>query len=166
MGAEPAISFTELLAYIEAEERRWEEWFHRNPEALDVAVDIAEAQTVRDLVCHIFGVASRTAERLLGHPMTVDGRIDSTSIESMFGMGIGARSKLRQFLGQISEEQLARPRQFQSATLGSFIASPRKLMTHAVVHGVRHWAQIATVLRQNGYPQDWPHDVIFTDAMV
>jgi len=34
------------------------------------------------------------------------------------------------------------------------------------VHGVRHWAQIATVLRQNDYPQDWPHDVIFTDAMV
>ena len=166
MGAEPAISFTELLAYIEAEERRWEEWFQRNPEALEVRVDIAEAATVGHLVCHIFGVASRTAERLLGHPMTADERIDATSIESLFGMGGGARSKLRQFLGQVSEDQLSRPRQFQSATLGTFIASPRKLMTHAVMHGVRHWAQIATVLRQNGYPQDWPHDVIFTDGMV
>ena len=27
-------------------------------------------------------------------------------------------------------------------------------------HGVRHWAQLSTHLRQKGYKQDWMHDFI------
>ena len=34
-----------------------------------------------------------------------------------------------------------------------------------MLHGIRHWAQIATALRKAGYKQDWPHDFIFTEAV-
>jgi uncharacterized damage-inducible protein DinB len=162
---EHGISFEALLDYAEAEERRWEDWFRRNPGALDLQVEISDSSTVREFVRHIFGVGRRTAERLLNEPMTSDEKLDITSIESLFSIGADACAKLRRFLAQSNEASLSAPRQFQSATLGSFRATPRKLLTHAVVHGIRHWAQLATLLRQQGYKTDWRHDVLFTDAI-
>jgi hypothetical protein len=31
----------------------------------------------------------------------------------------------------------------------------RKIFIHALLHGVRYWAQLSTHLRQKGYKQDW-----------
>jgi uncharacterized damage-inducible protein DinB len=42
--------------------------------------------------------------------------------------------------------------------------SPQDLF-HALLHGVRHWAQLSTYLRQKGYKQDWQHDFIFSGVM-
>jgi hypothetical protein len=36
---------------------------------------------------------------------------------------------------------------------------------HSSTHHVRHWAQIATVVRMNGMKSDWPHDFLLSDAM-
>ncbi len=162
---EKGISFEALLAYAEAEERRWADWFRRNPEALDLPAKISDSSTVREFVRHILGVGRRTAERLLNEPMTSDEKFDISSIDSLFAIGADARTKLRRFLAQSDEAALSSAREFQSATLGSFYATPRKLLAHALVHGIRHWAQLATLLRQQGYKADWRHDVLFTDAV-
>lgn len=39
--------------------------------------------------------------------------------------------------------------------------TPRKIMVHVVLHEIRHWAQIATMLRQQGLPGDF-HDFLFS----
>jgi hypothetical protein len=39
------------------------------------------------------------------------------------------------------------------------------MFAHALFHSMRHWAQLATTLRQNGLKQDWQHDFIFTKVM-
>src|SRR5205085_11149755 len=44
-------------------------------------------------------------------------------------------------------------------------ASRRKMFTHAMVHSLRHWAQLASALREAGFKQDWQHDFIFTQVM-
>jgi uncharacterized damage-inducible protein DinB len=33
------------------------------------------------------------------------------------------------------------------------------------MHGIRHWAQLATLLRQAGYKTDWSHDLLMSDAL-
>jgi uncharacterized damage-inducible protein DinB len=33
------------------------------------------------------------------------------------------------------------------------------------LHGVHHRAQLATLLRQQGYKQDWIHDIVLSDVM-
>jgi hypothetical protein len=48
------IQFDELLAYTEEENQRWQQFFARHPEALDLPLDIAG--NVRELVRHIFAV--------------------------------------------------------------------------------------------------------------
>ena len=41
------------------------------------------------------------------------------------------------------------------------MASPRKIVTHVLLHEVRHWAQIATLFRLNGLKVDF-HDSLFS----
>jgi hypothetical protein len=33
-----------------------------------------------------------------------------------------------------------------------------------LVHGIRHWAQLATVFRRSGQPQPWQHDLILGEG--
>jgi uncharacterized damage-inducible protein DinB len=39
------------------------------------------------------------------------------------------------------------------------------MFAHAMLHGVRHWAQLATALREKGHGTDWGHDFLFSDVM-
>ena len=41
----------------------------------------------------------------------------------------------------------------------------RKLCLHVMVHAIRHWAQIGTLVRIGGYPPDWPQDILFSEAI-
>jgi uncharacterized damage-inducible protein DinB len=43
-------------------------------------------------------------------------------------------------------------------------ASPKKIVTHVLFHEVRHWAQIATLLRLNGFKPEF-HDLLFSPVM-
>jgi uncharacterized damage-inducible protein DinB len=36
---------------------------------------------------------------------------------------------------------------------------------HVFLHGIRHWGQIATALRQAGHRQPWEHDWLLSDAV-
>jgi uncharacterized damage-inducible protein DinB len=54
---------------------------------------------------------------------------------------------------------------FSTRSAGDLTASRRKIFIHALLHSVRHWAQLATYLRQKGYKQDWHHDFIFSGVI-
>ena len=48
---------------------------------------------------------------------------------------------------------------------GSVTASHHKLVANLLNHGTRHWAQVATVLRLHGHADQWPHDLLLSDAL-
>ena len=48
---------------------------------------------------------------------------------------------------------------------GTLKASPRKMLIQAVLHSVHHRGQLATFLRQQGFKQDWTHDIILSKVM-
>jgi uncharacterized damage-inducible protein DinB len=64
-----------------------------------------------------------------------------------------------------TDADLAKVMEFSTRTAGVLRASKRKMFTHAMLHGVRHWAQLATALREKGHGTDWPHDFLFSDVM-
>ena len=53
--------------------------------------------------------------------------------------------------------------EFRTLTAGMVRASRYRITANLVNHGVRHWAQIATVLRQHGMGDQWPHDLLLSD---
>jgi uncharacterized damage-inducible protein DinB len=153
------------MHYAEAETRRWRGFFQQQPDALDVKVDIAGARDISSLIQHVFAVELRYAERLEGAAVTPYEELPSRSLDEIFGIGETARQKIRRYLTQATEADLRTVLTFETRTAGTLSSSKRKIVGHVLLHGIRHWAQIATVLRQAGYRQDWPHDFIFTDAL-
>ncbi|HVP53599.1 MAG TPA: DinB family protein [Candidatus Eisenbacteria bacterium] len=160
------ISFTELLAANEAETRKWREWFDTQPAAvLDVPLSIALTKNVREFLLHIFAVELRYAERLAGLPITAYETLPTGSIAELFGIGEKARDMYREYLANATDEDLATVIEFPTRTAGILRASKRKIFLHAMLHGVRHWAQLATALREASYPANWGKDFLYSEVM-
>jgi uncharacterized damage-inducible protein DinB len=61
----------------------------------------------------------------------------------------------REYLVGATDEDLTVVMEFPTRTAGVLRASERKMFAHAMLHGVRHWAQLATALREKGHGTDW-----------
>jgi uncharacterized damage-inducible protein DinB len=167
MSAELAeISFSDLLAANEAETQRWRVWFDGQPAAiLDVPLSVAGAKNVREFLLHIFAVELRYAERLAGLPITEYETLPTGSVAELFAIGERARAMYRDYLATATDEDLASVMEFPTRTVGVIRASKRKMFAHAMLHGVRHWAQLATALREAGYPTNWGKDFLYSPVM-
>ena len=168
-----SVGFSELLDHARQESRRWHDWFNQHSQALDVKIDIAGSETVRDLLSHIVFVNLLYAEWLLGDSIRPVGRIDparftdsidKTSPDAIFSTAESALLTWRKVLKMTDDKKWDEMMSFPAPT-ANMKASRRKCFTHAFLHGTRHWAQLATALRRAGYKQDWQHDFIFSPAM-
>jgi len=159
------LSFGELLDYSSEETNHWRDWFKKNPGALELACDIAGAKTVREVVLHIAVVQNRYAERLLNQPVTDFSEFASASAEELFTLAHKSAEDLRSFAVAANDADWDGSLTFPTRSAGTLTASRRKIFVHALLHGLRHWAQLAAYLRQHGYKQDWQHDFIFSSAI-
>jgi len=159
------LDFAELLAYTHEENQHWKRWLKQHPEALAANAGIAGEDDVAGLLVHIFAVELRYAERLLEQPATPYEKLRSADLDQIFAIADDARSRFQQFLAQTDHADLSKIVTFETRSAGTLSASKRKILAHALLHGVRHWAQIATALRKAGYKQDWQHDFLFTKAV-
>lgn len=162
-----AIALDELLRHNEEETERWHEWFRQHPDALDLTVDMAQSEDVRAMLVHIMAVEEIYAERVSGIARERIALEDfpSGSVDELFSTGAKARQMLREVLARASDQDWNEVVRFQTKTSGGLSATRRKMFAHALLHSMRHWAQLATALRQNGLKQDWQHDFIFTKTV-
>src|SRR5450432_305711 len=160
---ERGLDFSEFLIYANEETAKWKEFFHSNPKSLDVPVSIAGTKSVRDMPLHIFAVELRYAERLNDvAEVTPYEKHTGKPPEELFAMGEQARRMLAEYLAQPND--LDRVLTFPTLTAGTLSASQRKIAIPMLMHGVRHWAQLATALREAGFAQG-KHDFIFSDTI-
>ena len=160
------ISFAELLAANESDTAKWRKWFDVQPaEVLEVPLSIALAKDVREFLLHIFAVELRYAERITGSPVTEYETLPTGSVADLFGISQRASALYRQYLAHATDDDLSSAMEFPTRTAGIIRSSKRKMFAHALLHSMRHWAQLATALREAGYPTNWGKDFLYTDAM-
>jgi uncharacterized damage-inducible protein DinB len=159
------LSFGELLDYASEETNHWRDWFVKTPQTLELPCDIAGTKTVREVVLHIAAVQMRYAERLLNLPITEFDELNSKSAPELFALAHKSAEDLRSFAVAANDADWDGTLTFPTRTAGTLTASRRKIFVHALLHGLRHWAQLATFLRQQGHKQDWQHDFIFSNVM-
>lgn len=162
-----AVTFEALHADYEATAARWVKFFEANQGAALVPTDIAKSKNIGELVWHIYASSFRHSQRLLGEEVTdLEATTTVRDIASAFALKDEAIAKLRQFLANASEAALEEQLEFKSRITGRIsYGSRRKLCLHVLVHAIRHWAQIGTLVRLGGYPPDWPQDIWFSEAI-
>ncbi len=159
------LSFRELLDYSGTENERWRRWFVRHAELFDLPYAEAPLATVRQLVRHIAFVEHRYAAILDGRTPPDARGSDSDDVDTVFSYVDEGRRAFELAVDAATTTELDRIIEFVTLTAGARRASARKMIAHAIVHGVRHWAQLATVLREQGHRTDWPHDLLMSEAL-
>ena len=159
-----ALRYDTLLELTSTEHHRWHDWFIERPKAWAVPFATGRMATIGGVVMHIFAVELRYAQRLLDEEVTDWEDFRQTSIDDVFELGDLARGQLVHFLTTAPEAELDRVLTFQTLTAGLVSASKYKIASNVFLHGIRHWAQVATVLRQKGFSDQWSHDMLLSSV--
>jgi len=154
-----SIALLELIAATAWERAEWHGWLVKRGDAIlstSMGPNASDGfRTVGDLTLHIFIAEKHHVDRLARREITDASSISTGSIEALFGFGRRSRRDLEEFVSRESDEDWNVPREFD--ILDNVIrVSPRKFITHILLHEIRHWAQIATALRQAGAPASFP----------
>ncbi len=161
------LTIADLMQYTEWERAKWIHVFRNSPTALGLGVGPnrdGRFNTVGDWVRHIFGAEIRYVERLSERPLTEIAGMRNDNVEELFEFGQHTRDELKRFLETfpVTEWDVQREMQILNFVVK---ATPNKTVVHIVMHEIRHWAQIATLLRLNGILDDFGHDFIGSPVM-
>jgi uncharacterized damage-inducible protein DinB len=158
-----ALSAEELIAWNDTTARRWHAFFSANPAALSLPCDIHDAHTVDHFLQHIVAAQLRHAQRLAGQPIDDYDAIPGLTPDDFLRSHDRTVTLLRSLLADPTIDW-AGQMEFQTLTAGRRRSSRRTLLFHAMLHGIRHYAQLATLLRQAGYTPNIPGDYLLMDA--
>ena len=152
------LSFDHLVQYTDWQRQKWHEGLRRHgDDVLKISAGPngdGRFQTVGDLVRHIFSAEKRYVERIHGVPLSDTSSLPTDNIEELFQFGQRSRNRLKALLQSLPDEEWDIESEHRILNL-VVIATPRKLVTHTLLHEIRHWAQLATLLRLNGLPMEF-----------
>jgi uncharacterized damage-inducible protein DinB len=158
-----ALTGEEMLAWSDATAERWRGLLEAHPHLLALPCDIAGVKSVGELMQHIVAVPLRYAERLSGLQESAYETIKYGSAAELFETHTWAMEMLRGLVADAAypwDEEL----EFKTRSLGVLRASRKTILIHALMHGVRHYAQLATLVRQHGVAPGWQMDYLMMGA--
>ncbi|MBV8729306.1 MAG: DinB family protein, partial [Acidobacteriia bacterium] len=160
-------ALADLLDYTDWQRRLWFDWLRERGEPiLDIGAGPGgdgRFEKVGDLIRHIFSAEKRYVERLTNRPITDPATISISNIEALFQFGEQSRREFRQFLEVLPDGCADVPLELNILNR-PLTVTPRKVVIHVLLHEVRHWAQIATLLRLNGQKVEL-HDFLFSSVL-
>jgi uncharacterized damage-inducible protein DinB len=155
----PGLTGEELYTWVERTSSNWQELLTAHPETLSIPCDIRAEGTVADLLKHIVGVELLFAEWLSEIPRTALDPTQSSSVEAIYQTHQKAMSLLRD-LSNHDEAWWQETVVFKLRS-GKQIHGPRRVFAiHLFMHSIRHYAQLATLIRQHGIEPGWQMDYI------
>ncbi len=150
----------ELARYCADETDRWYAWLaEQEPAVLSLPVGEAQVATVGILLMHVAWVERAYADVLVGAPVASFEWVTPETVEPIRAVHGEAFAKLMAFLDGADDAALARELTLRVRGM-RLSASAGKMVAHMLVHGIRHYAQLAMKLREQGHATPWPHDLI------
>ena len=157
------ISAEKLVAWNDDTAQHWRDFVLANPLILVQLCDIRNGKTVADTLQHIVAVELRYAQRLTGLPESPYEEIPKNSINSLHTAHELAHHLIGNLLAD-PEYDWTTELLFDTISLGRIRASRETILVHLTLHSIRHYAQLATHVRQLGFKPTWPMDYLFTAA--
>jgi uncharacterized damage-inducible protein DinB len=156
---QPILTAEEILAWNEKTAQGWRQLLTDHPELLTQPCDIAGTKSVAELLQHIVAAQLRYAERLAGLPISDYDAIRFDSVDSIYATHDRAVAIFQQLI--ISDSNWDEPLDFTTRSRGSLRSNRKTILFHALLHGIRHYAQLATLVRHCGVQPEQPMDYLF-----
>ncbi len=162
------LDYDHLLQYTEWQRESWYAWFTRQGAVGALAISVGphgdgRFNTVGEVVRHIFSAEKRYVERMNDQPLTDTTVLPANDVDALFAFGRDSRAALRHFVSTLPPDQLDVARELTIVDSTRRL-TPRKILAHVVLHEIRHWAQIATLLRLQGMNVEF-HDFLRSPVM-
>jgi uncharacterized damage-inducible protein DinB len=158
-----ALTGEELVAWNDKTAEQWRNLLEAHPNLLALPCDVAGVKTVGELMQHIVAAQLRYAERLSGSPATAYEEIRYGTPAELFATHAQGMDLFRRLLADLAydwDEEV----EFVTRRAGTLVATRKTFFIHAQTHGIRHYAQLATLVRQHGVTPEWPMDYLFMGA--
>jgi uncharacterized damage-inducible protein DinB len=147
------LSVEDLIHYTDWERSKWREFLRmRGDDVLKIGIGPngdGRFQSVGDVVRHIFSAEARYVDRLLERELSDASLVANDRVDALFDFGSQSRNQLKEFVDTFPIERWDESIKFQLMN-NTIRATPRKIVVHVLMHEIRHWPQIATLLRLNG----------------
>jgi uncharacterized damage-inducible protein DinB len=154
-----AITGAELLAYVEYTTSKFKKLLTDHPEILAFPCDIRETQSVAQLLQHIVAVELRYPERLLELPPTDYSAIPYDSVDAIYATHTRAMDLIKSLLEK-NDEWWEEVLEYKTRSIGILHITRRTALVQCLTHSIRHYAQLATLVRHHGITADLPLDYI------
>jgi uncharacterized damage-inducible protein DinB len=147
------LSIDDLIEYTDWERNKWREFLlGRGNDVLKIGVGSngdGRFQTLGDIIRHIFSAEMRYIDRLSGREITDTSRVANDNLEALFDFGRQSRKHLKEFVASFPVEHWNEDVELNMMN-STLRVTPRKIVFHVLIHEIRHWPQIAALLRLNG----------------
>jgi len=161
---QPMLTADEMLAWLEMTSTKWRALIEEHPEILEIPCDVMGVGTVARLLQHIVAVELRFGEQLSGLPATEYAAIPFDSAAAIYATHERAMRLLGTLLAGDGDWDARF--EFVTRSMGTMRSSRKTVLFHALLHGMRHYAQLATLVRQHGIKPGWQMDYLMMDAEV
>ncbi len=156
-----------LIDYAAWVRGSWFDWLFRYGDSV-LAIDAGpngdgRFHTIGEIIRHIFSAETRYADRLSNRPVTETSSVPADKIDALIGFGRNSRRALKNVITTLPEDEWDIASEYKIGNL-TVRATPQKIVTHVLMHEIRHWAQIGTLLRLNGLAVE-RHDFLFSPVM-
>jgi len=160
------ITLQELLIWNQDASNFWKAHCDANPHLLELACGIGGTTNVQEFVRHIWGVELRWNQRLAGLSVTPKEDVPAGPLDALFELHMSATVIFTGLLAASDESW----NELYSLDMDwvppeKRTVSRRKEAVHALFHCQRHWAQLATLVRNAGFPSGFKGDLLFSLAL-
>jgi uncharacterized damage-inducible protein DinB len=159
--AQPVLTADEVLAWLETTSMNWRSLIEAHPEILALPCDVMGVGMVAALLQHIVAVELRYAEQLSGLPPSDYSTIPYDSAAAIYATHARAMEMYRKLLA--SDLDWDEKFDYVTRSMGPARSKRKTILFHALLHAIRHYAQLATLVRQHGIKPDWPMDYLVMD---
>jgi uncharacterized damage-inducible protein DinB len=157
------IDIEKLIRWNDKTAQNFHDFVQANPTIFLLPSDIRSSETIAGTLQHIVYLELRFANLIAGFAKTPLEDIPKDSIDALHSTHTHAMAIVRKLLADPTFDW-TQELTFEIPNLGRLDASRETFLIHLTMHSIRHYAQLATLVRQAGFELNWRMDYLFTQA--